>query len=124
MPLDSEPSLTPTAVQNLVSLLHQFERAQDQALALSGQLTAAVIAAQVEQRLAPGVTQSVFTAFSQAVVDLTAGRARTIEGHRALEAIARLFNIEAAADGANGYGDGIKYPPATGVLTGAARVAA
>ncbi|KQR84210.1 hypothetical protein [Sphingomonas sp. Leaf343] len=66
--------------------------------------------AQAEQRLGAAVGQPVFKAFSEALVHLSSARGATVDGHRALEKIARVFDIAfTAAD--EDFGDSRKYPP-------------
>jgi len=95
-----------------VALVHEFERSQDRSFAIGGELASALVAAQAEAKLAPSVGQAAYVAFSQALVQLSTGRGHTLEGHKALEAVARLFRIDITMDDSN-YGDGYKYPPFT-----------
>lgn len=67
-------------------------------------------AAQAEQRLGAAVGQPAFKAFSEALVHLSCARGSTVDGHRSLEKIARVFGIDfTAAD--DEFGDSRKYPP-------------
>lgn len=91
-----------------------MERAQDEAFALGGQVAAALVDAQREQKLAAGVGQPVYAALSQALLHLGTARGHVVDGHKSLEKIARLFRIDVPATEILGYGDVFKYPPAPG----------
>lgn len=93
-------------------MLREFEQAQDTVMALGGRIVASLVTAQQEYRLAPSVGQPVFSAFSQAVAQLTAARGSTVEGHRSLEKLARAFRIPFRIKDSYGYGDMYKYPRA------------
>lgn len=99
-----------TEAQKLYSLLVQFEREQDRVFTLGAQLMGALVSAQQENRLAQSVGHPAFVAFSQVVSHLTAARGSTVDGHRALEKMARAFRIGFRPDDALAYGDVYKYP--------------
>ena len=88
-----------------------MERAQDDAFALGGQVAAALVEAQIEQKLAAGVGQPVYAALSQALLHLGTARGHVVDGHKSLEKIARLFHIDVPAGEIVGFGDEFKYPP-------------
>lgn len=97
------------AAQRLYLLLREFEQAQDAAFAIGGEVATMLAAAQAEQRLGAAVGQPAFKAFSEALVHLSSARGSTIDGHRSLEKIARVFGIDFTA--ADDFGDSRKYPP-------------
>ena len=99
-----------TEAQKLYSLLVEFEREQDRVFTLGARLMAALVSAQQENRLAQSIGHPAFVAFSQVVSHLTAARGSTVDGHKALEKMARAFRIEFRTDDALAYGDVYKYP--------------
>ena len=100
-----------SAIVNLTVLLRRLESAHDTTIALAGELASALVAAQAEQRLGAAVGQPAFMAFSQAMLHLSTARGHTVDGHRILEKIGRVFQIDTPDATVTGFGDEFKYPP-------------
>jgi len=114
------------AVERLVALLRQVERAQDDLLALGGAFQTAFVEAQRAARVSPSVTQGAMRHFLQGQIQLAEARGSWGEGHKQVRKIAKVFGIAFPEKADLGYGDSSKYPPPpfTGAEDASPRVAA